>query len=154
MSVRCFMTMLWRVDKYSTHSSPKFTLVIPFSNKRALKVFLNTCMKHILTSIVYPKVMEWKREFVVSQTCVMLRATALVILSSFQSGLTPPTMAVPYRVRRTWDYRWTGDLDDAGGGSGGFLRPIPPTASWLSSRRGGVTEVFLPLHPKAEHWQV
>ena len=30
-----------------------------------------------------------KREFVVSQTCVMLRASALVIFPSFQSGLHP-----------------------------------------------------------------
>ena len=60
----------------------------------------------------------------------MLRATALVILSSFQSGFTPPTMAVPYRARRTWDYQWTGNLDDAGCEKK-FMTVAKMAKSWL-----------------------
>ena len=48
------------------------------------------------------------QEFVVSQTCVMLRVTALVIFLWFRVGHTP-VVAVLCRHLRISGHKWTGD---------------------------------------------
>ena len=90
------------------------------------------------------------------------------ILSSsflwFRAGHTP-IMVASYRVLRIWGHKWTGNLGDAGGGSGGplwptlqkqlptaklgmwYLQGLPPritTAKYRLSQKILDSELFIP----------
>ena len=89
----------------------------------------------------------------VCASCITNHCDARYTSSSFlcfRAG-QPPIMAAPYRVLRTWGHKWTEDLDDAGGGSGGSsLEPtLLSLLSWQAEK--WCPQSFPPFRPKNDY---